>query len=568
MLRRLFVDPLTVKELSGVSRRWQTYLGRVIYVGLTAFFLYMFWAEVADNARTPSLSEFAEFGKQLFTAVMVLQLLFAMMSGVSMASDMIVKEARTGTLGLLALTPLTPWRIVVGKWKAALAIAGSVVLSGAPVLAVCVYLGGAGVWELAWSLSLAAATAALSAALALFYSSVFRAGYMAIILSFVTLGLYTLLPAFVMIGSRSEDVLRFFAYIHPVYAAMAAYEPRLQGEQGWIGATLVSLGLAALLLRAAAARVSVLITSVFGPSLLVRTFEAMDRFYEGLGPRPLRRVRLFAGGGAVWEKNAILWKELRTRASGKLRYATRIGIGLLFLVLLPLSFLVTGGTAWPVPLLWFSSILLLLMAMAGGASLFVKEKEERKWDVLLSTPLTGWEIIRAKLYAGTLALVPLSAVLLLLFTLLCWSYGIGLAGWLSTGGSVALIVAFTYVLGAAASLRAVTLRGAFSFTFVALCVILILVPLFLAFLSSLPGMSWSSDEFPFVLVTLTNPAYYLSPFSEAILWASFSERSHRAQDAYEKLFGYFLVYACLYMGATAGLVIRMRMRFDRVSGRG
>jgi ABC-type transport system involved in multi-copper enzyme maturation permease subunit len=569
MLRRLFADPLTVKELSGVSRRWQTYFARVVYVGLTAFVLYQVWANLDARSRVLSPSEYAGFGRDLFLVVMSLQLLFAALSGISAASDMITRERRSGTLGLLALTPLTPWRIVAGKWKAAVAMAGSIVLCGTPVLAVCVYLGGAGIWELAWSLSVSAAVAALCSALSLFYSSVFRAGFMAIILSFVTLFVYTLLPVFILVGTRGdESTLQFFAHVHPAYAAVGAAEPRLSSEYGWISATLLSFGMAFLLLLGTASRVSTLITSVLGPSLLVRTFEAMDRFYEGLGPRPIRNVRVLSGRGGVWERRALLWKELHTRASGKLRYATRIGLGLLLFVLLPLSVLVTGGRAWQVPMLWFSSALLLLMATASGASLFVKEKEERKWDVLLSTPLTPWDIIGSKLLAGAVGLIPLGVILLLFFTLLSRAYGVGLDGWLSTAGAVGLSVAFAYVLGAAASLRAQTLRGAFSFTFGALCFLLLLLPLFMAFLDSLPGVNWRSERFPFLLVTLSNPGVFLTPFSEAAFGSTYSWRTERAREEYARLFPFFVGYSVFYSAAISLLILRMRARFNPVTGRG
>jgi len=33
-LWKLFQDPITSKELSGISRRWQTYAARGLYVGL------------------------------------------------------------------------------------------------------------------------------------------------------------------------------------------------------------------------------------------------------------------------------------------------------------------------------------------------------------------------------------------------------------------------------------------------------------------------------------------------------------------------------------------------------
>jgi hypothetical protein len=43
--------PVTVKEIFGISRRGQTYVGRVIYVGLIGLILYEFWS--FNIASTP-----------------------------------------------------------------------------------------------------------------------------------------------------------------------------------------------------------------------------------------------------------------------------------------------------------------------------------------------------------------------------------------------------------------------------------------------------------------------------------------------------------------------------------
>ena len=400
MLRRFALDPVVVKELSGVARRWQTYVGRVVYVGLIGFILFLVWNSMGVRHLANS-SEYANLGRRLFYAFFCLQMLFTPLTAIGAASDMIAKEVRSGTLGILALTPLTSWRIVFGKWKAAMTYVSSLVLCGVPVLAVCVYLGGVGIWDVLWATSLTMAAAALSGALALLYSTVFRAGYVALIVGIVTIAGYTILPVLLLIAMRGDDgPAQLLFWTHPAFAAVAAVISmegltRDGSEVAWIGATICSLLASWALLAGAARRLAGLAEAVPKPSVLARTFEAMDKFYEDVNPKALKNVRVFAGSGDVWETNGILWKELRTRASGKLRNATRIGLGLLLLVLLPASCAFSSGTEWPVPMVWFSGILFLFMAMANGVSLFVKEKEGRQWDVLLSTPLTARQIVTA-----------------------------------------------------------------------------------------------------------------------------------------------------------------------------
>ena len=147
-IRRFFIDPLAVKELSGIARRWQLYLGRGIYVGLIGFIVWIFWNTLTRRGDWMSPSAYAELGRQLFFMFFSMQMAVVTLGGMSAASDMITREVRSGTLGLLALTPLTPWRIVAGKWKAALIQTSTAILCGIPELAVCIYLGGVGLWEL------------------------------------------------------------------------------------------------------------------------------------------------------------------------------------------------------------------------------------------------------------------------------------------------------------------------------------------------------------------------------------------------------------------------------------
>lgn len=566
MPTRFSLDPVVVKELSGVSRRWQTYLGRIVYVGLIGGVLFMTWNSM-DVRNLANSSEFAHLGRRLFWYFLGLQILFVPLTAISAASDMIAKEVRAGTLGLLALTPLTPWRISFGKWKAAMTYAASLVLCGLPVLAVCVYLGGVGAWDVLWSTALTVSASAVCAALALFYSTVFRAGYLAIILGIVTVGASTLLPGFLAAtgGSDPRGCFEFLMWTHPAYAAISTIlfmesAAREGSEFAWIGATLVSFFLSWLLLRGAAARIPRLVEAVPKASALARTFDAMDKFYEEINPQALKDVRVFSGRGEVWERNAILWKELRTRASGKLRNATRIGLGLLLLVLLPASCAFSGPSEGQVPMLWLSGIVFLFMAMANGVSLFVKEKEARQWEILLSTPLTARQIVSAKLTAGLAALAPLAVILLVLFTLVSAVSDIGPIGWMVTVGAIGMPVLFSYVLGAAMSLRSGSMRAAFSATFGIVLGILILLPLLLAFYDTLPGVYWDKDEFPFILVTLTNPARFLEPFERFSSYRSLDSR-------YPGLLPYFIAYGTVYGMAIVSLMAYMVLRFDRIVGR-
>src|SRR6185436_6165 len=148
-------DPVALKELRGVSRKWQTYVGRCLFVGITAYLLYEYWKDAWHGrpgmSATVTISEYARLGREIFIRCEAVSIALTVLAAVIAASDMLAREIRDGTLGLLFLTNLTPGRVVFGKFNAAMMIALALYLCGLPVLAIAVYLSGVGPGDLARS---------------------------------------------------------------------------------------------------------------------------------------------------------------------------------------------------------------------------------------------------------------------------------------------------------------------------------------------------------------------------------------------------------------------------------
>jgi len=562
-------DPVAIKELSGFARRWQTYVSRMVYVGFAALVLYQFLQSLLRRALVVNISrsEYADLGRSLFSGLVGLQMFFVALFAASAAADLVTKEVRSGTLGVLAATPLGSFRIALGKWKAAMTQVLTLILCGVPVLAISIYLGGVGLWELTWSFSIALSLGMVAAAVSLFFSTVFRTGTTALIVAVLVLLGYAILPIFFLAWMSGLEGLRMLSYVHPVYSAVLA-QGRLGGtaEYGWITATATSCAIAWILLRASAARIEVLGKSTVGPTLLARTFGAMDRFYEGIGPHHLRRIRVFGGSDRVWEVHALLWKELRTRASGKLRNATRLGVGLLLLVFLPLGLLTRSEGGVYAFLFGATAFLLLILGLATGVSLFVREKEEKKWDVLLSTPLSSWDILRAKFLSGLASLAPALALFLLLLALFAWAFRVGWTGTLTALFATLLPVGLAYVLGASASLRARSMQAATSLSLSTLGLPLVGLPLVLAFLAMSPGVSWDDDLLPFVLYSVSHPVKFLAPFFAVLTsYAGYDPDRHARQ--FQENLGYFLCFCGFYLLAITVTILRMKAGFSRLTGR-
>ena len=129
--------PIAQRELRVASRRKTTHYvrGAATLVGTAIGFFYMLMSGLSGG------SSFA-FGPYLFTVLSNYALLTALLAGVFLASDSLSEERREGTLGLLFLTDLRGYDVVLGKFAAVSLNAFYGLLAVFPVLALCLLTGG------------------------------------------------------------------------------------------------------------------------------------------------------------------------------------------------------------------------------------------------------------------------------------------------------------------------------------------------------------------------------------------------------------------------------------------
>ncbi|HLY08048.1 MAG TPA: ABC transporter permease subunit, partial [Planctomycetota bacterium] len=536
----------------GISRRGQTYAGRVLYVGVIALILYEFWS--LNIARVPFLSPsaYAELGRKLFTQFVPFQMLMVTLAAIGASADRIIREDAAGTLGLLLLTPLTARRVVMSKWIASLAQSASLILCGLPVVAVCVYLGSVGPWDLLWCFSVTGAMALLASAFGLRASAVSSTVPRALMLGLLYMIGYTLLPlALVFVGGLAA--IWASPFLHPAYAAGFLLMRPGDSTGIWTFAWIPSTGV-----------------SVFvGRFIVLRIVKPVERrihspVFRGLAPdidepvhpgslpppkgvRPLleRKTR------EVWDGDPLLWKELLTRAGNRWSTESKSLFLIYSLIFIVLCWLFTRGSS--LPTFAFLGGLFSMLAVVNGASLFAPEKEGRKLDMLLSSPVSSWSIIHSKLVAGLVSPEAIRIGLLGLGTSVAFSWWAG-TGVVLYAGVFFLFVLFAFTLAAAASLHAETLQGAALATTGILCGILLVLPIVLSLFvpaDAPPG----SLPIPLLVLQASNPLFVLEPLSPG------------GEGKPSEAFGRFLLFGLMYGSTIAGLIGLLHWRFDRVMGR-
>jgi ABC-type transport system involved in multi-copper enzyme maturation permease subunit len=126
--------PIVARELRTASRRRSTYWMRA---GSSAALIILGTCIYLANLTNPK-----EAGIILFGAMTGAAGLHALFGGVGLTSDALSKEKREGTLGLLFLTDLKGYDVVLGKLAATSVNAVYGVLAAVPILAVPLMMGG------------------------------------------------------------------------------------------------------------------------------------------------------------------------------------------------------------------------------------------------------------------------------------------------------------------------------------------------------------------------------------------------------------------------------------------
>src|SRR5258708_1801356 len=127
--------PIVDRELRIAARRPSTYWMRC----LAALAVLAIWLVLLKRSRGVSSVEMAG---HLLMALGVLALGFSMLGGVFLTADSIAEEKREGTIGLLFLTDLRVYDIVLGKLAANSLHALFGLVAIFPILGLSLLLGG------------------------------------------------------------------------------------------------------------------------------------------------------------------------------------------------------------------------------------------------------------------------------------------------------------------------------------------------------------------------------------------------------------------------------------------
>lgn len=374
--------PVVERELQVAARKRSTFWVRVaaalVALGLGGGFLIL--AAVSLSGFGPAM-----LGRGLFGALTWLSLAAVLGAGLFLTSDCLSEEKREGTLGLLFLTSLRGYDIVLGKLLATSLRSIHALLAVVPVLAITLLMGGVtGLGMARTSLALVIALLA-SLACGLFVSALSRNSQKAMVATLVLLVLWAGAgPAAdgILAGVRKQPNKPRLSLTSPVWLFVVAGGG---GQPRFWGGLLVNAAVTGLLL--ASTSVAVRHTWQQRPAARSGAGRSWVRWWRfgGSKRRAALRRRLL-------DINPVLWLACRERWQAASLWILAIFLAGSWAVIFATGERWVGWFVWG-HLAGLVTVLLYLGAASEGARLFLDARRSGLLELVLSTPLSGRQIL-------------------------------------------------------------------------------------------------------------------------------------------------------------------------------
>lgn len=386
--------PIVERHLRVLSRKGRTYWSRVVVaLGFTILAMSFIWD---GRWSTP-----AQLGQELFEALSITVFIVALLAGAIGSADSISSEKREGTLGLLFLTDLNGFDIVLGKLAASGIEMLYVICAALPVMALPLLMGGVTGSQL-WQMGLVVLNSMFFAlCVGLFISAISRSARAAVLgtialVAFFTVGIVALEAVWHELTHQSYYE-PFFGWIGPLLGFLVPFARVGMGIQAALyWQSVVSTHLLAWIFLLAAARIVPRVWQEKG--LTVRRLKWRERLVRwSVGNAQERK----AYRSAMLDLNPICWLDDRYRLQKSLLWAALLvaitfGMWMFSLSLEPENCLRENVVFQTV--LTTQGILLVWLAFAATYRL-AEDKRSGALELLLATPISVREILQGRLLA-------------------------------------------------------------------------------------------------------------------------------------------------------------------------
>lgn len=411
-----FSLPLLAKELVELSARPRTYIVRVAYAGIL---LLISWIVLFNSIPYGASTPLDVLGRGLVVmyGVGYLQNIGLQFVLPAIACGVFTVEKERNTLGLLFLTRLGPWTILFEKLMSRILLAFGFLIISLPLLSFCYSLGGITIDQLLAQFLSLLITSISIVSISVLCSTYFRTTSAALIGSYALIyltrlfllgGLYGLLR-----GARflSWETLWGVLVMGGIYVEGAPFQLWAINSPFLTTVILSIPWLVISALYVLLARWFLVRRAFLTPGNPVKEFfKRIDRLFDWANNNPLTRgIVVIRSSERMPGDHPVAWRETTTRSFGQFRYLIRILLVLEApILLLLLQYAIADDErsmiafATTVQILMWVGMSLVVCALSAG--LISGERGRQSLDVLLTTPMTGREIISQKM-AGVMRLI-------------------------------------------------------------------------------------------------------------------------------------------------------------------
>lgn len=428
--------PIFGKELRVSSRRGRSYALRFFYIALLTVFVAIVWISVVEYRGGAAFqqSRMAAAGKQIVATVVFFQFIAMQVLAIVMLSSAISDELYHRTLGLLMTTPIGSLQIVMGKVLSRLLQLVLLLAISLPILAIVRILGGVP-WDYLLSGLCITLTAALFAgSVSLLLSIGNRHAYGVIVRAmFALFSFYFILPFLLAVAGyyilprlglrinpqsvpNLAGTAAVLASLNP-FSSMAMVTQQMISPRGALPFSLplhcgVMLGLSALVLgRCVAVVRAVALQQATGQVLEFRPRRRRKRKARASSrPPPVGPIQRVHGP-------PVVWKELRApfvAGVGSRNSYIGFGIAVLALLFTYLSSADSKSLDEDFTHVMYVMLFIFIGAIVNtifSATRITAEKESQSWSLLLTTPLSDWDILFGKAVSAFRRCVPIWGLL-------------------------------------------------------------------------------------------------------------------------------------------------------------
>jgi ABC-type transport system involved in multi-copper enzyme maturation permease subunit len=414
----------------------------------------------------------------------------ALLMAPAVLAGSIAGEKSRGSMGLLLTTRVSPREIIAARLTGKLTQVAMILLAGAPGLVLIAALAGFEAPALALLAALPAAVAIGGGGIAILASTVVRRGRDALLAVYLLDFLFLLTPLSNYFGLPIE-FSEWFSALDPFSSLYRLtfrdeWMPALLTSAIWLSMGLASAGLASWRLRPAC------LALIDGERVAKRTRRRWR--VPPLGDRPM------------------LWKELYIERAASLGGIGR-WFGLLAVVLLAGGSLtlagvilwdlfVNVGTTWAdwatgvlaiaidAPALYVSWLIQWAIGLRAAATIS-SERERGTWDALLTSPLSGREIIWGKVWGSLFALRWVVLATLVAWTVAVVAGAMPLREYIRQVATTLILGAYMAAVGVRTSLSSATATRSMSLTIGAWLLGWVVIAIVAIGIISIAALVWS-----------------------------------------------------------------------------